>query len=189
MLPDPGPGLRHSAIWYGRGAANLQRDSKGQFHCMGNIVGPNLLSSADGGQTWSQREIELDGWGSLAAFTVLPDDSFLALFEPAGDAGRTILRAQSTDSGQTWNVSHVKLDLGPFTHVSGKDANVLVLDDGSLVVALQLWGGEPFVARNDASSFAFMSNDAGRTWQRLGLIAKAVRHTRLARTSAGKMLA
>jgi len=195
MLPAPTPesGMKHAAVWYGRGGATVQRASNGDLYCMGNIQGPILLHSSDGGVNWTSTVVDIEAWGSVIAFSILKDDSMLLVFEPPGDSHRVVYTGRSTDYGKSWRTQRMRLDLGAFTHVSGKDGNVVELPDGTLLVGLQLWGGlgseGPIVSEGQAQAFVFQSTDGGQTWSRSGQIATSVRHTRLVRLASGKLLA
>ena len=189
MLAAPGPGLKSSAVWYGRMGANLQRDGEGRLYCMGNSLGPNLVRSNDEGRTWRATELSLPGFSLFIAFAVLPDDTLLALYEPVGSSHRAVWCARSSDGGDTWRARRLRLDLGAHRFVGGKDANIVVRGDGALVVPLRLWDSESAKGSDEALAHAFVSDDAGRTWQRRGVIAEGVRHVRMTQTKTGSLLA
>jgi len=189
LLPAPGPGLESAAVRYGRMGANLQRDGRGRFYAMGNSLGPVVMHSTDDGVTWRETDLNLQGFRILIAFAVLPDDTLLVLYEPAGNGRRAVWCGRSSDGGATWQAQRLWLDLGGHRHVGGKDANLVVLGDGTLVVPMRLWGGESAAGEDDGVAHAFVSDDAGRTWQRRGVIARAVRHVRMTQTTAGSLLA
>ncbi len=189
LLPPPGPGLISAAVRYGRMGTNLQRDRHGHLYCMGNSIGTALMRSEDGGASWHATETMLPGFSLLIAFAALPDDTLLALYEPVGASHRAVWCGRSSDGGQTWQARRLRLDLGEHRFVSGRDANLVVLEDGTLVVPLRLWTEPSAGAQDGGLAYAFVSHDAGKTWQRRGLIAEGVRHVRMTVTKSGTLLA
>lgn len=193
MVPPPPSGVTHAAISYGRNGAILQRAGNGDLFCMGNIQGPVVLHSRDQGKTWHSRDLDIDGWGSLVAFKILTDDSMLIAFEPTGGGHRCLYTGRSTDQGRTWLVRSATLDMHPFKRVSGQDTNMLELPDGTLLLVLQLWGGESgknlAATEAEAGAYVLRSTDGGKTWGRRSPICGLVGKARMVRLRSGKLLA
>ena len=195
MLPPPRPGVRHGPVRYGCNSALIQRGGNGALYYTGNVIGPAFLISNDGGRTWNRKDFRIQGWGSLSGFRILSGDRFLMMFEPVGAAHRNLFAAISTDLGATWSVQKAELDMHQFTHVSGKDNDIVELPDGALLMALQVWGGKDAegaqapASEETADAYVFRSADDGATWRRGGLISHAVGYTRLLRLDSGHLLA
>ena len=108
-------------------------------------------------------------------FGVLPDDTFLLLYEtPPDDLGvRGMAVARSTDRGRTWDPG-TPLDKAPYTGPPGADGNKFcVLPDGAVIVAVTLRNGDG-VRDHDGSElpmeergiydYIYRSTDGGSTW-------------------------
>ena len=60
--------------------------------------------------------------------------------------------------------------MSPFTHISGKDNNFIELADGTLVVAVQFWGGRDQSGAKAAGTedtglaYTLRSTDGGTTY-------------------------
>ena len=76
-------------------------------------VHSRIFESADEGRTWTSFTVAFDGFERMNNFGVLPDDTFLMLYEtPPDDLGvRGMAVACSTDRGE---------DVGP-RHAAGQD--------------------------------------------------------------------
>ena len=195
ILPEPPPSLRHSAIHDGRNSAVLQQSSNGDVYCAGNVLGQTIFRSQDNGHSWTSSDLDVQGWGSLAGFQILSDNTFMIVYEPAGGGNRNFFTARSTDYGKTWNVNMADLDIHPFTHVAGKDNNLLELPDGTLLMTAQVWGGQggPDMKapqdKVDGLACVFRSSDKGRTWRQPAFIAGLAGKSRIVSLKSGKMLA
>jgi hypothetical protein len=135
------PGVKHSAVRYRRNSSIIQRSPSGEIYCAGNILGRYMMVSEDDGRTWQRRELDIQGWGVLVGFCILRNGDFVIVYEPIGGGYRGLYTARSKDEGKTWSVTMADLDLSPFTRIRGKGNNVIELIDGTLLMAVQLWGG------------------------------------------------
>ena len=189
------PGIRGSAIRYRRNSSIVQRSPSGEIFCAGNILGQYMMASKDEGRTWQRRALDIQGWGNLVGFAILRNGEFLIIYEPIGDGHRGLYTARSSDAGKTWSVTMADMDLSPFTRIGGKDNNVIELADGTLVVAVQLWGGRdesggraPPVMESGLA-YTLRSTDGGTTWSQRASICGLAGMARLERLASGKLLA
>jgi hypothetical protein len=194
LLPPPA-GARHSPIHYSRNSAAIDRSLSGDIYCTGNVLGQVMLRSSDNGLTWNSSDLAIAGWGSLVAFKILSDDTFVALFEPVGNPHRVLYLGRSSDRGKTWSVQKAALESAPFTHVSGKGHNLVELPDGTLLVALRLWRGQSDADKEapegprEARTFVLRSMDRGKTWSHPAEVCGLAGQTRILRLASGKLLA
>lgn len=191
----PSRGARHSAIHYSRNSAATERTESGDIYCTGNLLGQIMLSSTDQGITWQRNKLSIPGWGSFVAFKILRDNTFVVLFEPVGDPHRVLYLARSTDFGKTWRVQRAELAIAPYTNLVGRGHNLVELPDGTLLLALQLWGGQTGPDRHrkqgpvEATTFVLRSTDGGKSWRGRTELCGLAGQTRLLRLSSGKLLA
>ena len=189
------PGSRHSAIRYGRNSSIIQRSRSGALYCAGSILGQYMMVSQDEGRTWRRLDLDIQGWGEPMGFKILRDGDFLVVYEPVGGGHRGLYTARSNDEGKTWSVAMAKLSVAPFTHVSGKDNNVIELSDGTLVMAVQLWGGRDESGpkapggQDAGPAHTLRSTDGGKTWIQRAPICGLVGKSRLISLQSGKLLA
>ena len=194
LLPPP-RGASHSAIHYSRNSAAADRTRNGDIYCTGNLLGEIMLSSTDRGTTWKRNKLSIPGWGSFVAFKILRDNTFVVLFEPVGEPHRVLYLARSTDLGKTWRVLQAELGIAPYTNLVGRGHNLVELPDGTLLLALQLWGGQtdPDIHGKhgpvEATTFVLRSTDGGKSWHRRTELCGLAGQTRLLRLSSGKLLA
>ena len=194
-LLSPPRGASHSAIHYSRNSAAADRTRNGVIYCTGNVLGEVMLSTTDQGTTWQRNKLSIPGWGSFVAFKILRDDTFLVLFEPVGDPHRVLYLARSTDFGKTWRVQRAELDIAPCTNLVGRGHNLVELPDGTLLLALQLWGGKTdsdMLGKQgpvEATTFVLRSRDGGKSWHGRTELCGLAGQTRLLRLSSGKLLA
>ena len=138
-------------------------------------VHSRIFESADEGRSWTSFPVAFDGFERMNNFGVLPDDTFLLLYEtPPDDAGiRGMAVARSTDRGSTWDPG-TPLDKAPYTGPPGADGNKFcVLPDGTVIVAVTLRNGDG-VRDHDGSElplekrgiydYIYRSTDGGSTW-------------------------
>ena len=127
------------------------------------VVHQTLLTSTDDGHTWTEIAVQdTDGKNVGAIFTVLSDDTFVAL---AGD-GQSLFCLQSSDRGVKWKVVG-SVDKGVFDNLH-MDGNILELADGSLLMPASYHidtptDESPYPARNDCQ-YMLRSTDGGCTW-------------------------
>ena len=194
LLPPAG-GAKHSPIHYTRNSAAMDRAGDGTLYCAGNVLGQRILRSSDQGTTWKVAQLGIPGWGSMVGFKILRDDTFVVLFEPVGNPHRILYVARSTDRGETWQLQKTRLDIAPYTQLSGKGHNLLELNDGTLLVTLRLWGATGAAADEqqrgpvDAPTHVLRSVDGGKTWTGRSPLAGLAGQTRLRRLASGKLLA
>jgi hypothetical protein len=159
-----------------------------------------MMVSEDEGRTWQRRDLDIQGWGALVGFRILRNGDFLIVYEPVGGSYRGLYTARSKDQGHTWSVTMADLDLAPFTRVRGKGNNVIELADGTLVMAVQLWGGRDAsgakVTPDLVPSWGEMglactlrSVDGGATWRQRASIGGLTGLARLVSLDSGKILA
>ena len=138
-------------------------------------VHSRIFESADGGRSWRSFPVAFDGFERMNNFGVLPDDTFLLLYETPPDATgvRGMAVARSTDRGRTWEPG-APLDKAPYTGAPGADGNKFcVLPDGTVIVAVTLRNGDG-VRDHDGSElpleergifdYIYRSTDGGSTW-------------------------
>ena len=189
------PGMRSSQVRYGRNGSTIQRSSSGAIYCAGSILGQTMMVSKNGGKTWEPRELDIQGWGEMIGLRILKNGDFLVVYEPVGGGQRNFYTARSADEGQTWQVVMASADVSPFKHVSGKDNNVIELADGTLVVALQFWGGRDESGAKAAGTedmglaYTLRSTDGGATWSQRAAICGLTGKSRLVALRSGKLLA
>jgi len=121
--------------------------------------------SENDGRTWSKGwNVDLPQERMIGTFTVLRDDSFLAMAtEPADDVASFY---RSTDRGQTWKLVS-EFHAAPFNNVY-VDGNLLQLQDGSIVVPTHFQVKAP--EGSDwglglSLQFVLRSTDGGKMWQ------------------------
>ena len=154
-----------------------------------------MMMSSDGGQTWQRRDLDIEGWGEPVGFRILRNGDFVIVYEPVGGGHRGLYTARSKDDGKTWFVKMCDLDLSPFTHVSGKDNNMVELEDGTLLLAVQLWGGQDDSGGNapkgeeQGLAYTLRSTDGGITWTQRAPICGLAGKSRLVSLQSGKVLA
>jgi len=83
----------------------------------------------------------------------------------------------------------------PFKHISGKDNYIIELDDGTLVVAVQFWGGrnesgaKAAGTEDMALAYTLRSTDGGANWSNRAPICGLTGKSRLISLKSGKLLA
>ena len=195
ILPPPAPGVKHAAICYGRNSALLQRGGKGDLYCMGNVMGPRMARSKDGGRTWDLSGLDIEGWGSLVGFLVGHGERLTVIYEPVGAGHHWLCIAVSIDGGKSYRTGRAEVDVHPHTHLTGKDNNMIELFDGTLLVGLQLWGdvdrngAEEPTTDADRKAYVLRSTDGGRSWGEPVSICSLAGMARLIRLMSGKLLA
>ena len=138
-------------------------------------VHSRIFESADEGRTWTSFTVAFDGFERMNNFGVLPDDTFLMLYEtPPDDLGvRGMAVACSTDRGRTWDPG-TPLDKTPYTGAPGADGNKFcALPDGTTIVAVTLRNGDGVRDRDGSElpleqrgiyDYIYRSTDGGSTW-------------------------
>lgn len=139
------------------------------------VTGPNLESrmfrSADAGHSWESWTFAAPYF--ISAFTILHDDTFLTASMPNTDLQEMFL-ARSTDYGRTWQSERLDIDPSPHTHVSGWNADMIELRDGTVLLTLEMKNSKngisdasgnqlPLVLRG-VFTYLLRSRDGGRTW-------------------------
>ena len=168
----------------------IRRAPNGDLYIMGTGLNA-VLHSGDGGHSWTSAPLELDSLGFISAFTILRDGTFVA----AGTVGATdMCVARSMDKGKTWTVKDIVVDRSPHTQMSGWNSDMLELDDGTILLTvelrsdrghkgnlpLQLQGFSPYVLR---------SRDGGWTWGEKSIIAMYAGETHLLAMPSGRLMA
>ena len=120
--------------------------------------------SEDDGRTWSEGwHVDLPDKRMIGTFTVLADDSFLAMAtQPSGDVASFY---RSADRGKTWTLVS-EIHAAPFKTLS-VDGNLLQLQDGSIIVPTHFSVKAPegtYWGLNLTGQFVMRSADGGKTW-------------------------
>jgi hypothetical protein len=189
------PGSRMPNIRYTRNSSTVQRSPRGVLFCAGNILGQYMMVSKDAGRAWQRRQLDIQGWGEMVGFRILRHGDLLIVYEPVGGGYRGLYTARSKDEGKTWSVTMGDFELAPFERVGGKDNCVIELADGSLMVAVQLWGGmDESGAKAPGGQMAGLaytlrSTDGGATWSKRASICGLAGKSRLVSLQSGKLLA
>jgi len=138
-----------------------------QHQCLGGRILEEMVwqTSADGGRTWSHRQV-ISPLGREPYFSVLRDGTVLLTVHLLPQdvrnptANTVVLVHRSTDSGITWESTMVTLDDVPGAAGDaplGSTRNILELRDGTLLLGVGAPGGHEYLWR---------SWDGGRTWDK-----------------------
>ncbi len=77
----------------------IRRSSNGDLFVTGPGLG--IFRSTDGGRSWAQSPLGVDGVAMMSAFTILADDTFLISYMPPPlHEHKRMLMARSTDLGK-----------------------------------------------------------------------------------------
>ena len=189
---------------------SIRRSASGELFVMGPGVGRRVLRSADEGCTWSSAEFALDlapfepadpgsePW--LGAFTILSDDTFLALFMVDDHLPtRRGVVGRSEDRGRTWSLAPLNPALPPHTRMQAANSDLLQLADGSVLLTVDVFhapGGDPAadpaalpVELQGVFLYALRSFDGGRTWPESSCVALYAAEGHLHQLPSGTLLA
>jgi len=176
----------------------IRRDRNGDLYITGPGLSNRMFRSSDGGNTWTNWAMDTQ-MGYISAFTILHDDSFLIAYTPSQPHWKydTFL-ARSTDHGKTWTAWKVDLNLAPHKYTLQNNSDILELQDGTLLLTLDLRAG-PNALQDDAGNdlpfelkgsfpYVFRSNNGGKTWTEKHLITSYAGEVHLFRMPSGKIL-
>ena len=159
-----------------------------------------LFKSKDEGRTWSSSTVDFEGFKSMRSFGILPDDTFLMLYERfPDDQGIVDLSvARSVDKGKNWIMS-APLDVSPYTGSPGADGNKFcMLPDGTIIVAVTLRNGDGLldhdgsilsIGKRGIHDHIYRSIDGGLTWGDRTLVTDHCSETSFLPIPGGKLLA
>ncbi len=177
----------------------IRRSAQGDLFVAGPGVEGMLLHSQDGGHNWVTIRSEIPQPGFMSAFTILGDDSFLALIMPSNIRGNEqCYLARSRDYGRTWNVTEMQIDLSPNCYVQGGNADILELSDGTILVTLDVKSeqegkgpdGEVVPLQlKGIYLYAFRSRDGGHSWPERSVITFHGAESHLLELPSRKLLA
>ena len=165
----------------------------------------NLVTSDDGGETWSEPSLivymppDTRDW----AFGQAADGRLIMAFAISGayTNGQHVFEATrylpwvttSDDEGAQWTTPK-RLDIAPFQH-SSLFGKILTLSDGTVLLGGYGWyvpdeeGGELPPEERGMSSYVLRSTDNGQTWGELTIISRVHNETALAELPDGRVLA
>jgi len=174
----------------------IRRSKNGDLYVVGTRL-PGVLRSTDGGHHWSSTPFAIEDLGFISAFTILRDDTFLLAFMPASQPYRQIGIARSGDHGRTWSVDTMDGDISPYRFVIMDNADLLELQDGSILMTCNLRHhlgpiakvGDLPVEMWGFFGYTFGSADGGRTWPQRAMHAMHGVETHLLQLPDGKVLA
>ena len=189
---------------------SIRRSASGDLFVMGPGIGRRVLRSADEGLTWSSGEFALDlapfepadpgsePW--MGAFTILSDDTFLALFMVDDHLPtRRGVVGRSEDRGRTWSLAPLNPALPPHTRMQAANSDLLQLADGSILLTVDVFhapGGDPAadpaalpVELQGVFLYALRSFDGGRTWPESSCVALYAAEGHLHQLPSGTLLA
>jgi hypothetical protein len=193
-LPAKRVDLGHPATGGGI-CRTIRRAPNGDLFIMGTGL-KAVLRSRDGGLTWNRAPVELDSVGFISAFAILRDGTFVV----AGMRGAADMRvARSTDQGKTWTVAEIEVDRTPHKQMAGWNADMLELNDGTILLTVQLRSGRDLIHDQNGAllpmelrgvfPYLLRSSDGGRTWGDKSMIAMYGGETHLLAMRSGKLLA
>jgi len=170
----------------------IRRASNGDLYIIGAAMG-HVVHSSDEGRTWESWPLAVENLGHLAAFTILDDDTFLIV------ASGARFLARSTDMGKTWEVNPIELDLSPHTRALTGNSDLLQLQDGTVLLTLDLRAG-PDAVHDESGEllpvelrgsfpYVFFSHDGGRTWPEKSLLVMYAGEVHLLELPDGKLMA
>jgi len=173
----------------------IRRASNGDLYVTGPGLG--LFRSTDGGHQWTPTPLNIDGIMMMSSFQILHDDTFLVVFMPSRDS-KVMMLSRSTDRGKTWATAPMQLDLSPCNYVFSWNGDLIQLDDGTLLLTLDMRVGFDSV-HDDAGRvmpmqhrgswlYVFRSKDGGRTWGEKSMLPGYGGEAHLLQLPSGKVL-
>ena len=118
-----------------------------------------MFQSADAGRTWTGRDTGVAG--TIAAFTVLADDTML--MARCNEQRSAIEFHRSADRGLTWSLLST-LPAAPFEQIGEGFLALTQLRDGTLLFPVCRWTAQREGVPNRFPQYVFRSTDGGGTW-------------------------
>jgi len=173
----------------------IRRASDGDLYVTGPGLG--LFRSIDGGHQWTQTPLNIKGIMMMSSFQILHDDTFLVVFMPSRDS-KVMMLSRSTDRGKTWATAPMQLDLSPCNYVFSWNGDLIQLDDGTLLLTLDMRVGFDSVHDDEGRVmpmqhrgswlYVFRSEDGGRTWGEKSMLPGYGGEAHLLQLPSGKVL-